>query len=447
MKWTYLPGVAPALIGIAAATAVSSQDSGGLTATVSVGQEFRYSDNLNFGVIPVSGVQSRTTLGLNVSSITAQSSFTFGVAGAFENGSDAQSGLADPSANFVYTTGTRNTALSLRGSYREADVNDLFADENFIDSGLLLGSGTRANTYLRGTWDTGREARFGVGASFTYQDRNFTNTVDPDLFDTTQLTLGLTARFEVNPGVTLTLGYEDVDYEAEDLVATRRDRQSLSLGGVFAVRRDITMRASISHDDNVTTTTAGTTVFDGIGYSLGATRDLVNGTLTADFDSTIDSAGRQTTALVGRSMELRAGSLSYSFGVLKAQGESAQPLFNLGYVHDLPRGQFNVDFSQSGSVDSLERNIVNTRLSAGFSQSINATSNWNAGLSLIDTNVLGVAEDTSRIDFDLSYNREVTRDWDMVVGYTHSRSSADTGVDRDSNTLFLRLQRDFEFRP
>jgi len=68
-------------------------------------------------------------------------------------------------------------------------------------------------------------------------------------------------------------------------------------------------------------------------------------------------------------------------------------------------------------------------------------------VSLIDTNVLGVDEDTSRFDFDLSYNREVTRDWDMVVGYTHSRSTSDTATDRDSNTIFLRLQRDFEFRP
>jgi hypothetical protein len=447
VKWTYLAGVAPALIGIVSATGLGAQDAGGLSATISVGQEFRYSDNLNFGVVPDSGFQSLTSLGLNVSSITAQSSFEFGLSGVLENGSDAQSGIADPRLTFAYNTGTRNTALSLRGSYREADVNDLFDDPNFIDTGLILGTGTRANTFLRGSWETGLSARFGVGANFTYQDRNFTNTVDPDLFDTTQLVLGLTARFEVSPSITLVLGYEDTDYEAEDIIMTRRDRQSLSLNGTFAVRRDLTMRAGISHDDNVTTTTLGQTTFDGIGYSLGATRELINGTVSADIDSTIDSAGRQTTLLVGRMMELRTGSLSYSFGLLKTEGDSAQPLANINYVHELPRGQFNVGFSQSGSVDSLDRNIVNTRLSAGFSQAINASSNWNAGVSLIDTNVLGVDEDTSRFDFDLSYNREVTRDWDMVVGYTHSRSTSDIAADRDSNTIFLRLQRDFEFRP
>lgn len=447
MKRTYLAGAAPALIGIISATGLGAQDAGGLSATISVGQEFRYSDNLNFGSTALSGVQSRTSLGLNVSSITAQSAFTFGASGVIEAGRDAQSGLADPRLSFTYDTGSRNTALSLRGTYREADVNDLFDDPNFIDTGLVLGTGTRANTYLRGTWDTGLASRFGVGASFTYQDRNFTNTVDPDLFDTTQLILGLTARFEVNPSVTLTLGYEDLDYEAEDVIATNRDRQSLSLNGTFAVRRDLSLRAGISYDDNVTTTTLGRTTFDGFGYSLGSTRDLVNGTLSADIESTIESTGRRTTALVGRDMELRSGALSYSFGVLKVQGESTQPLANINYVHELPRGEFNLGFSQSGSVDSLDRNIVNTRLSAGFSQVINATSNWNAGLSLVDTNVLGADEDTSRIDFDLSYNREVTRDWDMVVGYTHSRATSDTGADRDSNTIFLRLQRDFDFRP
>jgi hypothetical protein len=337
--------------------------------------------------------------------------------------------------------------LSLRGSYREADVNDLFNDPNFIDTGLVLGDGTRANTFLRGSWETGLDARFGVGATFTYQEREFSNTIDPDLFDTTQLVLGLTARFEVNPSVTLVLGYEDSDYEADDIISTRRDRQSLSLNGTFAVRRDLTLRAGLSYDDNVTTTTLGRTTFDGIGYSLGSTRDLVNGTLSADIKSTIDSAGRQTTLLVGRDMELKTGSLSYSFGVLKTEGDSAQPLANINYVRELPRGQFNLGFSQSGNVDSLDRNIVNTRLSAGFSQVINATSTWNAGISLIDTNVLGFDEDTSRLDFDLSYNREVTRDWDMVVGYTHSRATSDTRADRDSNTIFLRLQRDFEFRP
>lgn len=447
MKWTHLAGVAPALIGIVSATGLGAQDAGGLSATISVGQEFRYSDNLNFGIVPVSGVQSLTSLGLNVSSITAQSALEFGLSGVLENGADAQSGLADPTLTFAYNTGTRNTALSLSGSYREADVNDLFDDPNFIDTGLILGNGNRANTFVRGSWDTGLEARFGVGASFTYQDRNFTNTIDPNLFDTTQFVIGLTARFEVNPSVTLVLGYEDTDYEAEDLVSTRRDRQSLSLNGTFAVRRDLTLRAGISHDDNVTTTAFGRNTFDGIGYSLGATRDLVNGTVSADLESTIDSAGRQTTFLVGRSMELKTGSLSYSFGLLRAQGASTQPLANVNYVRELPRGQFNVGFSQSGSVDSLDRNIVNTRLTAGFTQAINSSSNWNAGLSLIDTNILGVDEDTARFDFDLSYNREMTRDWDMVVGYTHSRATSDIAADRDSNTIFFSLQRDFDFRP
>lgn len=445
MKWTYLAGVGPALIGIA--TATGAQDAGGLTATVSVGQEFRYSDNLNFSTVPISGVQSLTTLGLAISSITSRSELSFGLSGAFENGRDARSGFTDPQANFAYRTGTRNTALSLNGTYREADVNDFYTDPNFIDAGLTQGAGTRSNTYLRGDWETGLSARFGVGANLTYLARDFTNTVDPLLFDTTQLTLGLSARFEVNPGVTLTLGYEDTDYEADDLIQTRRDGQKLSLGGVFAVRPDLTMRASISNEDNTSRSLTGTSRFDGIGYSLGATRELRNGTLTADLDSTITSGGRQTTALVGRDMELRTGALNYSFGVLRVQGAATQPIANVNYIHELPRGQFNVGLSQSGSIDGFNRNIVNTTLTAGFTQSINASSDWNAGLSLFDTNVLGVDEDSMRIDFDLSYNREVTRDWDMVVGYRHSKSKSDLNADRDSNTLFVRLQRDFTFRP
>jgi len=436
--------------GVALATPTTAQQSdgaGGLAAVLSFGQEFRFSDNLNFGVGEISGMQALTTLGLEVSNITRRSELRFNVDGRFEAGRDAQSGFINPAFGLSYkTTGSRNTALSFNARYRESDVSDLVLDPT-IPGGLILGEGTAANSSARVAWETGIQARFGVGLDAQYSARDFSGTTDPDFFDTEQWIYGITARFDVTRTATLRLRYEETDYEALDVLRTRRDRKVLSLAGTFELRPDLTLEAAISHEDNVTNTLVGTTVYNGLGYRLASIRELTNGSLTAEIESSVLSNGRETRASVERALDLRDGSLSFSFGVLRPPRQKSQPLLNIDYLKELPRGEFRVGLSQSTSIDAEQRTVLNSQLNANYSQTINSVSNWSAGLGFVDSNVLGFDEDTSRIDLTVSYDRELTRDWDLVAGYTYSKAEDDTTADRSSNTLFVRLQRDFEFRP
>ena len=71
-----------------------------------------------------------------------------------------------------------------------------------------------------------------------------------------------------------------------------------------------------------------------------------------------------------------------------------------------------------------------------------------AGLSLRNINVLSATgNDTTRVDLNLTYRRNVSRDWALVGGYRYSILASDVNEDVESNTVFLGLSRTFAWRP
>jgi len=47
----------------------------------------------------------------------------------------------------------------------------------------------------------------------------------------------------------------------------------------------------------------------------------------------------------------------------------------------------------------------------------------------------------------VTYRYDVGSDWDLVTGYEYSSVRTDGQEDRDTSTLFLGIERSFDFRP
>lgn len=449
MAWRgqILCGAALTTAGLVTGSSVWAQD-GGLTIDVGVSQSLRYEDNPDFDPGVSDGqFLSRTGLSFDLNSETATQKLSFGLTAAVEAGRDSDNGLADPTARLSYTVNNRNTEALVDALWRERDVGTTESDDLNPDD-LDFGTGTRRDTRLTLGLRTGIEAPFGVDLTARDNRRSYSGTSDPDFFDTTRRSLDATARFRIDPRITLRLIAGIERYEAENADQTDRTTTELGFGGTFEVTPRLTADVDLTFDKIETEELGGTTETDGIGIDTSLTREMANGTLTASLRTRETINGRRSTVRIGRALDLPDGALSFSLGATKSEGLSTEPVAELSYSRDLPRGQFDVSLRQSVETNNDDQETLSSRLSLGIDQDINSLSSWSADLSLADVNALDVgAEDKRRIDFSLSYRRDIGADWDLVSGYEFSHAREDGVEDREANTVFLTLEKTFSFRP
>ena len=425
---------------------------GGLTATLGVSQGLEWSDNPDFVAGDESSeVTAVTGLNFGLTSQTRTQSFSFGAGarlevGGTETGDDVE--IATSNLRFGYTRSAANSSLSASGSYRESDVGEFVPDEDLLSEDLIFDTGTRKDTSFKFGFETGLQAPIGASLNYSLRDRAFSDITDPDLFDTEQRTLSGRINFRIDPRITLRLTASEGRYEAEDVDQTERDTSSYGVGAAFDVTPSLSADVELSFDETETRDTAGTRISDGYGLSLGLTQTLQNGTLTGNLSSKVNSNGRRDTLRVGRNMDLPNGSLSFSLGVTEGETSSTRLLASVDYTRNLPRGDLKIGLSQTPNVSSTDNDVINTRLSIGYGETINSVSSWDAKLSLADISVLTEDnEDRQRADLSLSYRRALGQDWDLVSRYAYSETRGDSRPERKSNTISLSVERTFSFRP
>lgn len=79
---------------------------------------------------------------------------------------------------------------------------------------------------------------------------------------------------------------------------------------------------------------------------------------------------------------------------------------------------------------------------------ITDVSSWSIGANLADTRATdaGIETREKRFGVQMSYRRELTRDWDMVAQYQHAIITSTDEDERRSNTISLGLERVFDTR-
>jgi hypothetical protein len=163
---------------------------------------------------------------------------------------------------------------------------------------------------------------------------------------------------------------------------------------------------------------------------------------------TSNTDGRRSFLSVSRDIDLPRGALAFSLGVTGANAVGSNPLVNVNYRHERSTTILNFGFSQDVRTNRDNQEEILTTLRASYDQQINSLSSLGASIGLFDRNNLDVSgNDSQRVDISLSYRYDLTRDWGLVGGYTYSLSTRDIESDRSSNTVFVGLQRSFNWNP
>ncbi len=484
---------------------VSAQDDpGGRTLRLTVGQSLQYSDNIDLVANPTENIlRSSTSLGLAYSDVTRTQAFRFSTAGAYDIDSDGQTEFSDPFARLSYALEGANSRLNLSARYSRTDLDDAFFDLSLIPpeddildpegdpvTGIAqIEGGVRVNTAYAVGFETGMQSNIGFRLDLSAQARRYTETTDPDLFATQTRRIGVLTTFRINPQITARLTASARRYEAEDTDQTDRTETSFGAGVAFDVAPDLTLDLALSQQRTETKRVSGTTVSDGLAYTIGVDRTLPNGTIAIDFSSEDTLNGRRSTLRGSRSMTLpREGTLSYGIGVTQTSGFSLEPLFSLAYEQPLKLGSFGVELSQEARTDEEDDTAVivtqasanyaapltetlNWSISAGLSDvsrqgvtgedrrrinlrsdlvgQVNDISSWSAGVTLSDTETSTTAttEEERRYGLQLAYRRALAQDWDMVARYQHTTILDSVAADRRSNAISLGLEKTFDFRP
>lgn len=390
------------------------------------------------------GLDTRTELGLRLSSATRSETFSFGLGtelfGDFSDGSSDTFEFRNWSSSLGYTRQGTNSSLRFSARYREAHLGD---DTFEVAPGLFLfgDDGSVATTSFGARLETGIEGPFGLALDANYRNADYSNTVDPDLVDETSASLDAIARFRMSPSMSLRAlaGIEKVD--ESDATDTERENKYVGLGVETVSAGGLSFSADILLDrSEVTTSIPSSTSDSGIGVELAVTQTRRNGSVGASLSSRIDDVGRRTTVMVNRSLDLRNGGLDVSLGVVDQEGEDdLQIVGELSYSAETPRGALSARLNQA-AVTSDGDTTISTNLLLGYNEAINAYSGWEAALGYFASDELA-GDDENRATASIAYLRELTPDWSMRTGYEYVRD--DDGD--DSNSVFFKIERDITF--
>ncbi len=436
-----------------------AQDGSGLRGVLSFSQGVEYSDNPTLAAIsPGSEFLSVTGLGFSLSSETRTESFSLSIGtsleGNFDSSSVATDGFefTDNEAAVSYSREGANSNLSFSARYRETDILDdifgFFVDGEFDPDALIIDGGTRESYGVSGRFETGVEGPIGFELRARHNVTNYTGTTDLDLEDNDRTSVDATARFRVNPTLAARViaGYyrSDTEDPLSTLITSYRDTY-VGVGVESETAGGLTYSGDITYDQTETFESGALASDDsGVGITVGASQELVNGSIGVDLGSHIDESGRRTTASVNRSFDLQNGALFLSLGVADQEGEDTELTTRVSYTREYSDSVLRADVSQSPSTSSGDA-FLNTSIRLNYMQEINAFSSWDAGFSYGSANEFGEPDGDTRTSATVAYNRDLTEDWNLRAGVEVIHIDDDGGANRSSNTVFVNVGRDFSF--
>lgn len=406
----------------------------GFTQPVREGE--RFVTGLNFGLTSENSTQ---TLGFFADTDIAFNS-NDEVADQFE--------IEDPNLRLNYNLQSRQSALTFSARYRETDIDNSNFFDDFDVNDVETGEGDRTTVTLSTGLVLGREAPITLNLNHLYTTNSFDGQIDDDTSDNTRNRLNTRLSFRLSSVASayLTGYWNDVDRDDPD--AFDQTEQSIGVGTTYALSNVLTFDGQITYDEATSTNPAREDT-SGLGFALGLNRALTNGVLGLDLTSTETINGARQQVLVSRSMELPRGALNYGIGATKTGGSSISPLFNIGLDYDATAtDRFNVNLRQRATVDDDDDETIRTSLSVGYTRSINEISSISASANYADQNAVNDADDdSSSFTASLTYRHDVGADWDMVTGYEYRTSRRDDEENRNRSTLFVGLEKNFDWRP
>ncbi len=447
-----------ALTALGLGTGLQAQE-GGLTATFDISESLRVDDNREFREDSAgTSTVARTDLTFGLTSETRSQSLDFALgatldAGYFAREDAVEAELERYFASLGYSRESRDALIGFTASYTVSDVTrtDDGSDLDIQDS--ITAEGERELTALAVTLETGRTAGIGSRITADVRTRRFSDIDDPDLFDTDEF--GISGALIFRPSRTLGVRLTGAArrYEAENTEETRRTSYDLGFGLDYQATPRLAVSADAGFTRIETTETLGGIAVDeteeGPFASLGLTLAHPDGSSGLALATRTESTGNRVEARATRDFVLRTGTLDLMLGVSASEETDARLFGGLGYTQDFRSGAFRFDVTQRVFSTAEEDEILETRAGLAFSRDLTPVSEIDLSAGFTDINVLAGTDTEDRRNFDLglTYRHDLTRDWAGFVGYEYRRITRDTAADRQSNAVFLGIERSFSFRP
>lgn len=439
----------------------TQQGGAGPSVTLGFSSSLRFDDNSGLDTNPLGeSTIWDNNIALKVRNDTGNSQLSLDVDGVLRVSDrpvfDLDGGLDDPSISLNFTRDTGNTRFSSSVGYQEVDLkltNPLVAGAPILDdSDLIPDNGTRRNRNVQLQFQTGVNAPLGFLFDLGYRTRSFSGTTDPDLFDTESFNYGITTFLKLSPVTTGRASYSITEYEDEEPgVRTERTTTSVSVGVTHELSPVTTIDASFGQTDVDELFRASGVTDDGKGVTGGLTvsRALVNGAISASFQRNFNTNGDRSVLRVDRSMTLPQGSLSFGVGASRGSLDETTVIGNVNFVYDLPRSQISLGASRNVSTSSRSNEVSTTSVGLNYNHDINAVSSMSVGVFHARTEDAGAgnADERQRSNISVAYNRTLTADWSMSMGYRYREFKDQNQPTARSNAIFFTLNRLFVLKP
>lgn len=366
----------------------------------------------------------------------------------------------DRNVRFGYDREGVNSRFSFGADYSFASVdsldpfgNQFFKDDPLDPTDLTQDRGDREQIGTRFSFETGLNGPLGFILEGRYREQTFSDTTDPDLFDTEIFNLSGTTRFTFSPVTEgrVVLRYED--YSAEDVPQTDRVTSSVNFGLTQALSPVDTLDILVGYQEIETEETIGglrqTDTDTGFIGSLDITRELTRGTIATSLDFRQSVNGRTATWLVSRAMPLPRGGIEFSLGVASDVDDTIRPVGSVIFTHETARSTLTASLERQVTTSSRSNELRTTRASLDYLYQITEISDLGFSVNLTELDQAGgpAVNDTTRADLRATYSHQITRDWRLSSGYEY-RMRDETGVgSASSNRVFLTLDREFAIRP
>jgi hypothetical protein len=451
-----MAGLATALIALSAST--SAQETGGLQLTLGVKSTLRADDNLNLDTNSA-GTSSFMThrLSFGLLSETRTQKLQASLSGVLRYGNIAggstATGFDDPSGRLSYAREAGNGRFGLDAGYQTGKLQFQRLSEDPDELDLITDTGRLDRSDIGVSFETGLSDPFSLALSGRYDRRDYSNTTDPDLYNSDTKRVSATAGLRLSPTLNGRVEASRSDYSAQNASATDRQSTSLGLGLSGYVNSSLSFDVSLGNDRiDTRETILGVrvkTVDTGNSGALSLIQTLPDGTASVSLRSDFSTLGNRYTLSVGRDLELPDGALSASIGMTKSDTGTTFAVGSLQYRRDQPSGQMTVRLDRSLQTSAEDEEQGTTRVGLGYLYQINPVSSFNLSLDYaqIKGYGTGAATDRGRGNFQAVYNRNLTPDWVLSGGYEMRYSIKEGTGSARSNAVFISLDRVFSLSP
>lgn len=449
-----------AILGTPQWVAEAQELPSGLSIVGSVRSTLEFDDNVSLDPdSPDSDVVFGTDLELGIVSETPSSRLALSFGGTLQqenrDSGEERNGFIDPFVEAAFQTEGATSRLSLEGSIRTRDLEDVAIDdpEDFLDEDLIISGGELELTDLEGTFEVGVGAPVGAALSYSFSERDYQDTADPDLFDRRTSTVRLTGFAQINPVARARAFVSQTDYEADDAGQTERLSRSVGAGVEYEINPVLRFDGEIFFAEvEETALVLGSPVTvenDGAGLEMTLTRDLKNGALTFSASRNVSTFTTRNEVRVGRELQLPNGDLALSLGVSDTDDGDPVLVGSVDYSTELPRGVLSASLARDATINDENESRTRTFARIAYDHELTPVSSVQMGLSVARSEIVtgGVDESTTSTDFEVTYARQLTEDWDWRIGYRGRYRDESDGDSATSNALITSIGRSFSIRP